>query len=106
VDDFCKGFSKVIKKRQILPDDAKWHRNRSFAMSDAEIITIMIGFHYGSFRNLKHFYLFYVAKHLQSEFHNLLSYNRFVEIERKVMIPFALFFKLICFGECTGNHLY
>jgi hypothetical protein len=58
-DDFCKEFSKEIKKHQILPDDGKRHRNRSFAMSDAEIITIMICFHYGSFRNLKHFYLFY-----------------------------------------------
>jgi hypothetical protein len=72
-------------------------------MSDAGIITVMICFHCGSFRNLKHFYLFYVAKHLQGEFPNLLSYNRFVELERKVMIPFALFLKLICFGGCTGT---
>ncbi|MDR1517798.1 MAG: IS982 family transposase [Dysgonamonadaceae bacterium] len=71
-------------------------------MSDAEIITVMICFHCDSFRNLKHFYLFYVAKHLQSEFPNLLFYNRFVDLERKVMIPFALFLKLICFGGCTG----
>ncbi|MDR2385210.1 MAG: IS982 family transposase, partial [Tannerella sp.] len=62
-DDFCKGFSKEIKKHQIHSDNGKRHRHRSFAMSDAEIITIMICFHYGSFRNLKHFYLFYVAKH-------------------------------------------
>jgi hypothetical protein len=62
----------------------------------------MICFHYGCFRNLKHFYLFYVGKHLRNEFPDLLSYNRFVELERKVMIPFALFLKLICFGECTG----
>ena len=101
-DDFCKEFSKEIKKHQILSDYGKGHRNRSFAMSDAEVITVMICFHCGSFRNLKHFYLFYVAKYLQSEFPNLLSYNRFVKIERKVMIPFALFLKLICFGQCTG----
>jgi hypothetical protein len=97
-NDFCKEFSKEVQKCQILPDDGKRHRNRSFTMSDAEIITVMICFHCGSFRNLKHFYLFYVAEHLQSEFPNLLSYNRFVEIKRKVMFPFALFLKLICFG--------
>jgi hypothetical protein len=39
-DDFCKEFSKEFKKHQILPNDGKQHRNRSFAMSDAEIITI------------------------------------------------------------------
>jgi hypothetical protein len=31
-----------------------------------------------------------------------LSYNRFVEIERRVMVAMILFLKLICFGECTG----
>jgi hypothetical protein len=31
-DDFCREFSKEIQKRQIHPDDAKRHRNRSFAM--------------------------------------------------------------------------
>jgi hypothetical protein len=101
-DDFCKEFSKEVTEHQLRPDDGKRHRNRSFAMSDAEIITLMICFHYGSFRNLKHFYLFYVGEHLRSEFPNLLSYNRFVELERKVMLPFALFLKLICFGKCTG----
>jgi hypothetical protein len=75
-------------------------------MSDAEIIAVMICFHCGSFRNLKHFHLFYVAEHLQSEFPGLLSYSCFVELERKVMIPFALFLKLICFGECTGITYY
>jgi hypothetical protein len=39
-DDFRKKFSKEIKKHSILPNDGKRHRNRSFAMSDAEIITV------------------------------------------------------------------
>jgi hypothetical protein len=56
-DDFCKELSKEIEKHQIFPNDGKRHRNRSFAMSNAEIITLMICFHYGSFRNLKYFYL-------------------------------------------------
>jgi hypothetical protein len=62
----------------------------------------MIYFHYGSFRNREHFYLFYVAKHLRSEYPVLLSYNRFVELERKVMISFALFLTLICFDRGTS----
>ncbi|KAA6321518.1 hypothetical protein EZS27_028837 [termite gut metagenome] len=32
-------------------------------------ITILIGFHFGTFRNFKHYYLFYVQKH----FHSSLS---------------------------------
>jgi hypothetical protein len=38
-DDFGNEFSKKSKKRQIFRSDGKRRRNRSFAMSDAEIIT-------------------------------------------------------------------
>ena len=74
-DDFCKSFSQEFEKYQIQANDGKKHRKRKFQMSDSEIITIMICFHYGCFKNLKHYYLFYVAKHMSSEFPNLLSYN-------------------------------
>jgi hypothetical protein len=101
-DDFCKEYASEVKKHQTLPSHGKKCRNRPCEMSDAEIITILLCFHFGSFRNFKHFYLFYVGKHLRNEFPKQLSYNRFVEIEHRMMIPMLLFLKLICFGECTG----
>ena len=48
-------------------------------MSDAEMITILVLFHSNTFRNFKHFYLFYLWRELKEEFPNLLSYTRFVE---------------------------
>ena len=101
-DDFCKEFDQECKKHQMLPNDGKKHRNRPCEMSDSEIITILLCFHFGSFRNFKHYYLFYVKEHQKKDFPKLLSYNRFIEVERKVMIPMMLFLKLICFGQCTG----
>ena len=65
-------------------------------------MTILLCFHFGSFHNFKHYYLFYVKEHLRKEFPNQLSYNRFMEVEHKVAIPLVLFLKLICFGECSG----
>ncbi|KAA6313303.1 hypothetical protein EZS27_035905, partial [termite gut metagenome] len=100
-DDFCKEFDLEARKHQIQTlDKKKYHRPSR--MSDSEIMTILIGFHFGTFRNFKHYYLFYVQKHLSGEFPNLVSYNRFVELQRKVFIPFVLFLKLICFRQCTG----
>ena len=56
-DDFCKEFNAEIKKNAVLPSkDGKKRRNRAARMSDAEIITIMLAFHYNSFRNFKHYY--------------------------------------------------
>lgn len=101
-DDFCKNFDREFKKHLLPSADGKKHRNRKSEMSDSEIITILICFHYGCFKDFKHFYLYYVKEHLKEEFPNILSYNRFVELERKVMFHLPLFLQLVCFGQCTG----
>jgi len=71
-------------------------------MSSSEVITLMVLFHYGGFRNMKHFYLHYVALHLGGLFPNLVSYNRFVELMQQAALPMVLFLKTQCFGESTG----
>ena len=65
-------------------------------------MTIMVLFHSGNFRSLKHFYLFYVKPPLKSEFPQTVSYNRFVELQQKAVVPMALFLKMCCLGKCTG----
>ena len=64
-------------------------------------MTILILFHSSSFRNLKHFYLF-VRTHMQKDFPHTASYNRFVELQRKVCIPLAIFLRTKSLGQCTG----
>ena len=64
-------------------------------------MTILILFHSSSFRNLKHFYLF-VRTHMQKDFPYTVSYNRFVELQRKVCIHLAIFLETKSLGQCTG----
>lgn len=59
-------------------------------------------FHYGAFRNFKHFYLLYVQKHLQSYFPKTVSYNRFVELMQKEALTLTLLIQMCCLGESTG----
>lgn len=102
-DDFCKEFEKNNQFYALEPGtEGKKHRKRKGMMSDSEIITIMICFHYNTFRNFKHYYLFYVKNYLKEEFPQQLSYNRFVERQFRVFVPLMMFLKLICFGQCTG----
>ena len=101
-DDFCKEYEKEISQKSLKSPDGNQHRNRKCRMSDSEIITILVCFHTNTFRNFKHYYLFYISTHLSSCFPALLSYNRFVETESRVAVPLALFLQLACFGECTG----
>ena len=102
VDDFCKEFEKAKAGHILSEDNDKKHRNRSFTLSDSEVITLLIFFHTGQFRNLKHYYIHYVQVHLKNEFPRSVSYNRFVELQQKATMPLALFLKTCCLGTCTG----
>jgi len=102
VDDFCKEFDSLINSHSLVDDTLKHRRKRSKALDTSEVITIMICFHLGSFRNMKHFYINYVQKHLKSEFPKTVSYNRFVELMQKAVLPMTLFLKLKRMGSCTG----
>ena len=63
---------------------------------------IMILFHSSGYRCLKHFYLEKVSKHMRHLFPEVVSYNRFVELEREIAIPLILFIKKALLGKCTG----
>ena len=88
-DEFCKEFDKTTHSSALSQDTAKAKRNKPSKLYTSEVITILMLFHSGSFRNLKHFYLFYVCQHMQSEFPKQVSYNRFVELQQKAMLPLA-----------------
>lgn len=81
-DDFTKEFEKSYKNRVLQQENGKKTRNKPNRLSHSEVMTILISFHLGGFRNLKHYYLFYVSKHMTGEFPKLVSYNRFVELQQ------------------------
>lgn len=97
VDEFCKNFEESTSSF-IIGNKPK----RKPRMSTSEVITIYMLFHLSGFRCFKHFYIFYIQKHLQSEFPNTVSYNRFVELMQSVIMPMTIFAKTCCLGSCTG----
>lgn len=101
-DEFSKEFEVTFKKYILEEFNDKKRRNKSNRLSDSEVMTILIAFHLSGMRNLKHFYVFYVKKHLKAEFPCLVSYNRFVELQQKIALPLVLFLKTCRMGNCTG----
>jgi hypothetical protein len=97
VDEFCKDFD-ITTPPFLLGNPSK----RPSMMSKSEIISICLFFHLSGFRCFKHFYLFYVKRHMQSEYPKTVSYNRFVELSQSVVMPMAIFLKTCCLGNCTG----
>jgi hypothetical protein len=96
-DEFCTEFEKVL-----LPNLIGNLPKRKPMMSNSEIITIMVLFHTKGYRNMKHFYLNYIQKHMTVEFPNTVSFNRFTELMQSVTLPMTIFLKTCCLGECTG----
>lgn len=95
IDDFCKQFTPTWKKKLIGSS-----RGPSCSLHLSEILTILILFHQSNFRTFKHFY-FHLQKIFSKEFPNLLSYSRFVRIEKRVFIPLFAYL-LSRKGKVTG----
>ena len=100
LDEFSKNFNKTIKKHSV--GDGKRHRNKPNRLSDAEVMLILIMFHDGGYRCLKHYYANCICVHCKHLFPRQVSYNRFVELERKVMLQLCCFVKTCLMAECSG----
>ena len=79
IDEFSKEFEYFIQKSLIGVKS-----KRPSTMSSSEIMTITVLFHTGCFKNFKHFYTGYVQKHMQKEFPNTVSYNRFIKLMQTI----------------------
>lgn len=85
IDDFYIEFESSIQNH--LLESGKAQRIRKSKLSESEIMTICISFHLGCFSNFKHYYIHYIQAHLDKEFPQKLSYNRFIEVQQKVLVP-------------------
>ena len=102
IDEFDKNFEKIVSDHSLVQNTDLKQRNRKSTLSDSEVMTILILFHSGHYRDLKHYYINHVKKHMKSEFPKTVSYNRFVELQKKVVVKLAIFLKMFCLGKFTG----
>ncbi len=94
VDDFCQTF--IPFWRQNLIGEGTNRRNREHTMSISEMITILVAYHDKGYQTFKWYYLQHVKKIWHSEFPNLLSYNRFVELIPMLLVPMTAFMNSRC----------
>ena len=101
-DDFCKEFDTELAKKSVTSTKESPQRRRKRMMSDSEIITILLCFHFNSYRNFKHYYLGCVCVQWKHLFPKRFSYNRFIEVMPRCFVALTMFLRLVCFGECSG----
>ena len=100
-DGFSQDFELQIRKH-LIESKKGGGRLRKSQLSDSEIISILILFHYGQFTNFKSFYNQYVCVHLNDLFPDLVSYQRCVALKKKVAAPLMIFLKTKGLGKCRG----
>ena len=99
VDDCWKTFDKIFVKHLI--EDGTRKRNRKSKLSISEIMTILIAFQTSCFRTFKSFYR-YVLKHHRNDFPDLVSYDRFIYLIPRAVIPMFVYLQTCGIDSPTG----
>lgn len=103
IDEFCQEFEPKWRQQRIAAGEGQ--RNRACSLSLSEILTIMVHFHQSHHRNFKHYYLDYVCAQLSSDFPNLVSYGRFVEIMTEMTVPMATLLFSLMANPSAANYI-
>jgi transposase len=98
VDAFWEVFEPLWEREQVA---AGRQRRRATRLHPSEIMTILILFQQSGYRTFKGFYTQHVQTRLRAEFPQLVSYNRFVELMPRVLLPLAAYLHTQL-GRCTG----
>ncbi len=85
VDDFCAEFEKSWQEELLSSSERR--STRKFNLCLSEVMTIIIYFHQSSYRNFQDYYTKYVCNFFAKYFPQLVSYNRFVELQKSALIP-------------------
>lgn len=98
VDDYYKGNkSQLLSRRSLM---CKTIRSRTSRLTESEIVTILLCYQRSGFRNFKRYYE-HLSKYHRAYFPDLVSYNRFLEIQGKALILLSGFLGSKR-GKCTG----
>jgi hypothetical protein len=99
VDDFWQTFEPAWQAEQLASGERQ--RQRASQLHPSEIMTLVIHFHQSRYRDFKTYYTRYVQVYLCSEFPNLVSYGRFVQLMTRVLVPLCAYL-VSCYGRCSG----
>jgi hypothetical protein len=99
VDDCWKAFEKNYAKHLIADGTRK--RNRNGNLSTSEIMTILIAFQTSGYRTFKDFYHYVLTHHLR-DFPDLVSYDRFIYLIPRAIIPLLVYLYTDGMDQPTG----
>lgn len=103
IDEFCVEFEPKWRTSRIASGERQ--RNKPCRMTLSEILTIIVHFHQSDYRTFKRYYTEHVSIHLASDFPNLVSYNRFLELMSEVNTPLLVLLISLLAMPSTANYV-
>ena len=99
IDDFCQFFEPLWNQRLLSAGSRR--RDRAGLLCLSEVMTIIVMFHASAYRNFKAYYTEQVMKHYVGAFPRLTSYQRFVELMPRALVPLCGYLQTRK-GRCSG----
>ncbi len=96
VDDACILMREWAEKHWISAGKPLEKPNRVPKITESEMMTILIFYHYSGFKCFEYYYKSMVINDLKNYFSNLPSYNYFIELMERVALPMMILAKLSC----------
>ena len=101
IDDFFLALVKHQAEYHLQQAEVPETRGRPRRLHPSEIMTILISFHQSTYRSFKDYYQRHVGTYLRWAFPNLVSYTRFVELQKEVLECLSLYLSTRL-GSCDG----
>jgi hypothetical protein len=96
VDDFCKAVDEWLHNK-LLQDHTRRNPTRTTEISYSEIMTTILLYQQSPCKNFKYFYHTYFQTY-KSEFPKMLSYNRFLELKKRILSYLVLLVEWYCYN--------
>lgn len=94
VDDFCKHNGSLLLGA--LRRCGLYKKNHPSQLSLSEVMTILVYYHLSPYKHFKAFYTNHVQIELKRDFPDLVSYDRFVALIPRTLLPLMLFLAHRC----------
>lgn len=101
IDDFFLLYEEWQATRCLPEMPSLETRGRPRQLHSSEVMTLLVAFHQSGYRVFKRFYEKHVCVYWRAEFPNLVSYSRFVQLKKEVLMLLTLYLHAN-FGECSG----
>jgi len=101
IDDFFLLYEKWQATHCLPEATPPETRGRPRHLHPSEVMTILIAFHQSGYRTFKHFYERHVCVYWRSAFPHLVSYSRFVQLKKEVLLLLTLYLQAHL-SECSG----